>query len=160
MKIVDKVNEKLAPLFRKSGEHERFYYLFEVIDTFFLTPNERTSRGPHIRDKIDSKRFMMTVVISLIPAIIIGAYNIGFQAYKAIGVDAYYALEFLSEKFDELSEEEKVKTIIHELMHIPKAFGGGFKHHDFVTERNINKCFKEYKKKKEERESGFSGFGV
>jgi Na+-transporting NADH:ubiquinone oxidoreductase subunit B len=94
LKIVKRVSDKLAPMFSKSGKFENFYYLFEVIDTFFLTPKERTSRGPHIRDKIDSKRFMMTVVISLIPAIIIGTYNIGFQAYKAIGVNADILMSF------------------------------------------------------------------
>ena len=94
MKIVKRVSDKLAPMFSKSGKFENFYYLFEVIDTFFLTPKERTTRGPHIRDKIDSKRFMMTVVIALIPAIIMGAYNIGFQAYKAFGVDADFMMSF------------------------------------------------------------------
>ena len=67
-----------------------------------------------------------------------------FRSQKAMGVDAFYALEFLGEKFDKLSTEEKVKTIIHELMHIPENFGGGFKHHDVVTEGNVNKCYKVY----------------
>lgn len=88
MKIIRNLSDKVAPMFSKSGKFEYFYYLFEVIDTFFLTPKDRTNRGPHIRDKIDSKRFMMTVVISLIPAIIIGMYNIGFQYFKSMGVDA------------------------------------------------------------------------
>ena len=59
--------------------------------------------------------------------------------------EAFYVLEFLSEKFDKLSEEEQMKVIIHELMHIPKAFGGGFRHHDFVTDRNVEKLYKKYK---------------
>ena len=63
---------------------------------------------------------------------------------KATGIKAIYCLEFLSERFDKLSEEEKTKTIIHELMHIPKNFGGGFKHHDFVTNKNINQIFFPY----------------
>jgi len=67
---------------------------------------------------------------------------------KAIGIKAVYVLEFLSERFDRLDAEEKLKVIIHELMHIPKCFGGGFKHHDFVNERNVNKFYKEYKKRK------------
>ena len=80
MKFIKNLSDKLAPHFEKSGKFVRFYPLFEVIDTFFLTPSSRTNRGPHIRDKIDSKRFMITVVIALIPAILIGAYNIGLQA--------------------------------------------------------------------------------
>ncbi len=71
---------------------------------------------------------------------------------KAVNVKAFYALEFLSERFDKLSSDEQIKVIIHELMHIPKSFGGGFKHHDFVCSKNINKYFKEYKKKKSENQ--------
>lgn len=88
MKIIRNLSDKLAPLFSKSGKLERFYYLFEVIDTFFLTPKDRTNRGPHIRDKIDSKRFMMTVVIAVMPAALVGMYNIGLQYFKSMGVNA------------------------------------------------------------------------
>ncbi len=75
-------------------------------------------------------------------------HALGKLMQKAMGVSAFYALEFLSERFDKLNEEDKIKTIIHELMHIPKSFGGGFKHHDFVCERNVNKYYKEYNKRK------------
>ena len=61
---------------------------------------------------------------------------------KALDVPPIYVLEFLSERFDKMPKEEKVKIIIHELMHIPKTFGGGFKHHDFVTEKNVNVHYK------------------
>ena len=74
-------------------------------------------------------------------------HALGKLMQKAMGVDAFYSLEFLSERFDKLSQENQLKTIIHELMHIPKTFGGGFKHHDYVTERNVNLFFKEYKKR-------------
>ena len=74
---------------------------------------------------------------------------------KAIGIKAVYVLEFLSERFDNLNDEEKVKVIIHELMHIPKSFGGGFKHHNFVTERNVNKYYAEYKKRKNEKRNNY-----
>ncbi len=70
---------------------------------------------------------------------------------KTIGIKAMYALEFLSERFDKLDEEEKIKTIIHELMHIPNNFGGGFKHHDFVTNKSVNLVYKEYKRRKNEQ---------
>lgn len=71
---------------------------------------------------------------------------------KAIGIKAIYVLEFLTERFEKMGKEDQIKVIIHELMHIPKSFGGGFKHHDFVTERNVNKCYAEYTKIKREHE--------
>jgi len=75
-------------------------------------------------------------------------HALGKILQKTIGVDAYYALEFL-EKFDKMDKEEQLKVILHELMHIPKTFGGGFKHHDFVCDKNVNKYYQEYKKKKD-----------
>jgi len=87
-------------------------------------------------------------------------HALGKLMQKAIGIKAVYALEFLSERFDKLSEEEQIKTIIHELMHIPKTFGGGFKHHNFVTERNVNKMYNTYMAKREEREKNANWFKV
>ena len=75
-------------------------------------------------------------------------HSLGKLMQKALGISAFYPLEFISERFDKLPEEEKIKIIIHELMHIPKSFGGGFRHHDFVCSKNINKCFKIYRAKK------------
>ncbi len=63
-------------------------------------------------------------------------HTIGKLMQKAIGVEAYYAIEFL-ERFDRMSKEEQNKVIIHELLHIPKTFGGGFRQHDFVCEDNV-----------------------
>lgn len=79
-------------------------------------------------------------------------HTIGKLMQMAIGTKAHYAIECLSKKFDKLPKEEQVKTIIHELMHIPKAFGGGFRHHDHVTEKNVNLMYKTYIAKKEARE--------
>jgi predicted metallopeptidase len=77
-------------------------------------------------------------------------HALGKIMQKALNVRAFYTLEFLSERYDKLSEEEKIKVIIHELMHIPKSFGGGFKHHDFVTDKNVNKYYHLYKFKENE----------
>ena len=65
-------------------------------------------------------------------------HSLGKLMQKALDTKAHYVLEFISENFDKLGNKEKLKTIVHELMHIPKTFGGGFKHHDFVHEKNIN----------------------
>lgn len=71
-------------------------------------------------------------------------HALGKLMQMALKVDAFYPMEFLSERFDKLSFEEQVKVIIHELMHIPKTFGGGFRHHDFVTDKNVNLLYKKY----------------
>ena len=71
-------------------------------------------------------------------------HALGKIMQKALGRKGFYVLEFLSERFDKMSEEDKTKTIIHELMHIPKSFGGGFIHHNYVTERNINLLYKKF----------------
>ncbi len=63
-------------------------------------------------------------------------HTIGKVMQKAMKIKAFYTIEFL-EKFDRMSKEEQDKVIIHELLHIPKTFGGGFRQHDFVCEENI-----------------------
>ncbi len=87
-------------------------------------------------------------------------HALGKLMQKAMHTTAFYALEFLAERFDKLDEEEQTKIIIHELMHIPKSFGGGFKHHDFVTDRNVNKVYKEYKKKVKDGEKEENKFQI
>jgi len=62
---------------------------------------------------------------------------------KGMKTRAFYTIEFL-EKFDKLSFSEQDKVIIHELLHIPKTFGGGFRQHDFVCEENIDKLHKHF----------------
>lgn len=64
-------------------------------------------------------------------------HTIGKVMQKAMRVPAHYAIEFL-ELFEKLSRDEQDKVIIHELMHIPQTFGGGFRQHDFVCESNVN----------------------
>lgn len=63
-------------------------------------------------------------------------HTIGKLMQKAMGTEAFYTIEFL-ERFEKLSKEEQNKVIIHELLHIPKTFGGGFRQHDFVCEENV-----------------------
>ena len=72
-------------------------------------------------------------------------HALGKLMQKAMDTKAFYVLEFLSERFDKMNSEDKIKIIIHELMHIPKSFGGGFKHNDFVCDKNVEKYYKEYK---------------
>lgn len=66
----------------------------------------------------------------------------------ALDIPAHYVIEIVAENFFKLSEEEQVKTLLHELMHIPKTFGGGFRHHDHVSNKNVNQLFKQLGKPK------------
>jgi len=70
-------------------------------------------------------------------------HALGKLMQKAMGTPAFYAIEFL-EYFDKMSWKEQDKVIIHELMHIPKTFGGGFRHHDFVCERNVDVMYERF----------------
>lgn len=72
---------------------------------------------------------------------------------KALGIKAHYVIEVISERFDRLNTEEREKTLIHELMHIPKGFSGGLVPHNCfgkrIDHRSVDKLFKEYRQKLE-----------
>jgi predicted metallopeptidase len=68
---------------------------------------------------------------------------------KALGIRAHYIIEVVSEKFDRLDVEEQTRVLIHEILHIPKSFGGGFKHHDYVNRRTVERAFQTYKSTKQ-----------
>lgn len=78
------------------------------------------------------------------PNIIARCHALGKIWQKVLDCRAAYIVEVISEKFDKLPKDEQTRTLIHEVMHIPKTFGGGFKHHDFVTRRNIEKIYREF----------------
>jgi len=66
---------------------------------------------------------------------------------KALGTGAYYIIEVVSENFEKLSDDDRTRTLIHELMHIPKSFGGGFRHHgNYVSRRNVETMYREYRR--------------
>lgn len=76
--------EKYKHLFEKGGKYERWFPAFEMLDTFFYNPMDRTKGRTHLRDGIDLKRIMTTVVIALIPCVLMAFYNTGLQANLAI----------------------------------------------------------------------------
>jgi predicted metallopeptidase len=63
----------------------------------------------------------------------------------ALGIKAHYVIEVISEKFDRLSREDQTRTLIHELMHIPSTFGGGFKQHHLVNSRTVESMYRQYR---------------
>lgn len=70
-------------------------------------------------------------------------HTVGKLMQKTMNVKAHYAIEFL-EKFEKLSSGEQDKVIIHELLHIPKTFGGGFRQHDYVCEENVDMMHRQF----------------
>ena len=76
--------DKLKPTFSEGGKLAKLESTFEAFETFAFTPNHVTKQGCHVRDAVDLKRAMITVVIALIPAMLFGMWNIGYQHYKAI----------------------------------------------------------------------------
>lgn len=85
MKFLKDLLHKNAHHFAKGGKLEKLYPLWEAQETFLFTPTTTTSQGPHVRDGLDSKRLMMTVIWALIPCVLFGAYNTGLQAAMASG---------------------------------------------------------------------------
>lgn len=80
MKFLRKFLDAQEKHFVNGGKLSRFYPLYEAIDTFLYTPGTVTKFAPHIRDNIDSKRLMITVVIAMVPSILMALYNTGYQA--------------------------------------------------------------------------------
>ena len=76
---------KVKPNFEKGGKFHAFRSIFDGFETFLYVPNETSKTGVNIHDAIDSKRIMSMVVIALMPAMLFGMYNVGYQNYLAAG---------------------------------------------------------------------------
>lgn len=77
--------DKQKPKFEKGGKLEKFHSVFTGFESFLFVPNQTTSGGTHIRDAVDLKRTMIMVVIALVPALLFGMYNVGYQHFNAVG---------------------------------------------------------------------------
>ena len=88
MKFLRDQLDKVEPLFEKGGKLEKLYPLYEAQDTFLYTPGEVTNSAAHVRDGLDLKRMMITVVAALVPCVLMATYNTGFQANLAISQGA------------------------------------------------------------------------
>lgn len=80
MKILDDFFQKIEPHFLKGGKLEKYYPLFEATDSFLFGASGRTKTAPHVRDAIDYKRIMITVIVALIPCTLMAMWNTGYQA--------------------------------------------------------------------------------
>lgn len=85
MKFLENIIHKMEPKFAKGAKLEKWNPLFETLATFAFTPKLVTQKGAHIRDGVDLKRTMMTVIIAMIPCLLFGIYNTGHFAEVAKG---------------------------------------------------------------------------
>lgn len=95
MKALRKYLDKIKPNFEEGGKLSMFRSVFDGFETFLFTPNSTSKSGVHIHDSIDSKRTMIVVIIALMPALLFGMYNVGYQHNLAIGADPGFWSTFI-----------------------------------------------------------------
>ncbi len=76
--------DSVEPHFTRGGKLERLYPIYELVDTFLYTPSDVTKNAAHVRDSLDLKRLMITVIAALMPCIIMALWNTGYQANMAL----------------------------------------------------------------------------
>ena len=86
---------QIKPNFEKGGKLHAFRSVFDGFETFLYVPNATSKSGTSIHDAIDSKRIMSMVVIALLPALLFGMYNIGYQNYAAAGTEGSFLDMFI-----------------------------------------------------------------
>jgi Na+-transporting NADH:ubiquinone oxidoreductase subunit B len=77
--------DRVKPHFQKGGKLEKLHSTFDAFESFLFVPDHVTLKGAHIRDSIDLKRTMTVVIIALLPALVFGIFNTGFQHFQSIG---------------------------------------------------------------------------
>ncbi|MDH6358313.1 NADH:ubiquinone reductase (Na(+)-transporting) subunit B [Parabacteroides sp. PF5-9] len=95
MKALRNYLDKIKPNFEEGGKLAMFRSVFDGFETFLFVPNETSKSGVHIHDSIDSKRTMTIVIIALIPALLFGMYNTGYQHNLAIGANPGFWMTFI-----------------------------------------------------------------
>lgn len=76
--------DRLEPHFEKGGKYQKYYSLYEMVDTLLYSPPNRTIRSPHVRDALDLKRVMGYVWLATFPVMLMACYNTGLQANLAL----------------------------------------------------------------------------
>ncbi|MBE6289474.1 MAG: NADH:ubiquinone reductase (Na(+)-transporting) subunit B [Bacteroidaceae bacterium] len=87
--------DKIKPNFEEGGKLHAFRSVFDGFETFLFVPSNTAKSGTHIHDAIDSKRIMSLVVIALIPAMLFGMYNVGYQHFNATGAEGGFWAMFI-----------------------------------------------------------------
>ena len=95
MKALRNYLDKIKPNFEEGGKLAMFRSVFDGFETFLFVPNSTSKSGVHIHDCMDSKRTMTIVIIALLPALLFGMYNVGYQHNLAIGSDPGFLMTFI-----------------------------------------------------------------
>ncbi len=85
MKPLRRYLDKIKPQFEKGGRFEKLHSTFDAFETFLFVPNHTTRAGAHVRDYMDMKRTMSIVVLAMVPALLFGMWNVGYQHFLSIG---------------------------------------------------------------------------
>ena len=88
MKLFKNLLSSVKPHFEKGGKLEKLYPAYDAFETFLFVPDHTTHKGAHVRDAIDLKRTMFMVIVALIPCLLFGMWNVGYQYHLAIGESA------------------------------------------------------------------------
>ncbi len=152
MKFLRRILDRQARHFEPGGRFERLYPLYEAPDTFLYTPGKTTAGAAHVRDALDLKRLMMTVVVALVPCVLMAMFNTGRQIHLAIAGGATTlanwrtdAMEALGLPFDAASL--LANTVHGALYYLPVlivtfAVGGAFEGLFAVVRRHeVNEGF-------------------
>ena len=95
MKLFKNILNSVKPHFEKGGKLEKLYPAYDAFETFLFVPDHTSHNGAHMRDAIDLKRTRFTVVLALIPALIFGMWNTGYQHFLALGITEPDCIESL-----------------------------------------------------------------
>ncbi|NTV83442.1 MAG: NADH:ubiquinone reductase (Na(+)-transporting) subunit B, partial [Bacteroidales bacterium] len=85
MKPLRNFLDRIKPQFEKGGKYQKLHSTFEAFESFLFVPNKVTHTGSHIRDAIDMKRTMTVVILALVPSLLFGIYNVGYQHFLSHG---------------------------------------------------------------------------
>lgn len=99
MKFLHNMVDKYRPNFEKGGKYKKWFPVWDGFETFLFVPGHVNKNGVHVRDAVDLKRTMNTVIQALIPCLLFGMWNVGYQHFLALGIEAsffdtfYYGLQ-------------------------------------------------------------------
>ena len=89
MKALRNYLDKVKPNFEPGGKHHKLWSMYDGFETFLFVPHKTSPKtGVQVHDSVDSKRVMSIVVLALMPALLVGMYNVGYQHFLALGQKA------------------------------------------------------------------------